>query len=115
MAMADIEKLERVFTNLVDNAIRHCQQDDRISIDIKHHEKQLKVAVVDSGVGISEEDIPYVFDAHYRATNSAKGSRTNSGLGLAITQRIINLHHSCIQVESKLGEGTSFWFLLDKA
>ncbi|MFD2230978.1 HAMP domain-containing sensor histidine kinase [Alkalimarinus sediminis] len=123
MAMADIEKLERVFTNLVDNAIRHCHQGDSVSINISRLEQQLQVTVSDTGAGIAPEDLPHIFDAHYRGRNTlaqqevsagnSKSERTNSGLGLAITRRIVELHGSKISVESKAGQGTSFSFLLN--
>jgi len=115
MAMANIEKLERVFTNLVGNAIRHCEEGDKISIDISKAGQQWLITVKDSGVGISVEDLPHIFEAHYRGRQSeaVKGDRVNSGLGLAITRRIIELHHSKIEVKSELGKGTLFSFSLN--
>ena len=123
IAIADIEKLERVFTNLVDNAIRHCREGDAVSIDISRHDQQLQVKVSDTGAGIAPEDIPHIFDAHYRGRSthvqqhtsaaSAKSERANSGLGLAITRRIVELHGSNISVESEQDQGTTFSFSLN--
>ncbi len=118
MAMANIEKLERVFTNLIDNAIRHCKEGGKVSVDIVKAGRQWWVTVKDSGVGISDEDLPHIFEAHYRGKvsgvdESAQSDRANSGLGLAITRRIIELHNSKIEVKSTLGEGTSFSFPLN--
>lgn len=123
IAMADIEKLERVFTNLVDNAIRHCRKGDSVSIDISRFDQQLRVKVSDTGAGIAPEDIPHIFDAHYRGRNThvqqstsagnAKSERANSGLGLAITRRIVELHGSNISVESEQDQGTTFSFSLN--
>ena len=118
MAMANIEKLERVFTNLIDNAIRHCKEGDKVLVNIVKVGEQWLVTVKDTGEGISEADLPHIFEAHYRGNVSsgdeqAKNDRANSGLGLAITHRIIELHHSKIDVKSALGEGTSFSFPLN--
>lgn len=127
IAMADIEKLERVFTNLVDNAIRHCREGDSVNITITRLDQALQVTISDTGSGIAAEDIPNIFDAHYRGRNTqsigksytvnsvagqARHERTNSGLGLAITRRIVELHGSTISVESKQDQGTSFSFCL---
>lgn len=116
---ADLPKMERVITNLIDNAIRHCRQEDDIAIELSRVEAQkerpdqrVKITVTDTGVGIPEEDLPYIFDAYYRAGNSAKSKKGNSGLGLAITKKIIELHGSEIKVESREGEGTRFSFLI---
>ena len=93
MVMANIEKLENVFTNLIDNALRHCEAGDSITIQIlpSDIEGKVSVCVKDSGLGIAEKDLPLIFDAHFRAVNSIRGKGRNSGLGLAISKRIIEL------------------------
>ena len=83
-------------------------------VEIESHRKELKIIVRDEGSGIPSKDIQHIFEAHYRAENSAQGTRTNSGLGLAITRRIIELHQSKIIVESVLGEGSAFSFELKR-
>lgn len=121
IAMADTEKLERVFTNLVDNAIRHCSEGDSVHIDILRSGQRLRIKVSDTGSGITPEDIPYIFDPHFRGRETtmkqqkrvSSGQRANSGLGLAITRRIVELHGSQISVESEKGEGASFSFDLN--
>ncbi len=123
IAIANIEKLERALTNLVDNAIRHCGDGDSVNIDISRSSQALKIQVSDTGAGIASEDLPYIFDAHYRGQNTkiqqnrgagnSKRERANSGLGLAITRRIVELHGSHISVESEQGKGTSFSFSLN--
>ncbi|RRJ82876.1 sensor histidine kinase [Aestuariirhabdus litorea] len=110
--MADIEKLERVLTNLLDNAIRHCQRGDRVWVRIEAQPGGLEVSVCDSGRGIPAEELPRIFEPHYRGTNAATGKLGNSGLGLAISRRILQLHGSDIGVESRLGEGSRFFFVL---
>jgi len=113
IALANIEKMERVFTNLLENAIRHSKAGGSVLVDMQILGKRLEITVKDNGCGIPPKDLAHIFDAHYRAENSAHGARTNSGLGLAITRRIIELHQSKISVESELGEGSAFIFELD--
>ena len=113
LVMANIEKMERVFTNLLDNAIRHSHQGGKVIIKMLADTGKLRVTVKDNGSGIPKADLPHIFEAHYRAENSAQGSRTNSGLGLAITRRIIELHHSKIHVTSEVDKGCAFDFELE--
>lgn len=111
-AIADIAKLERVLTNLVDNALRHCQDGDSIKIQLKHKNNQVIISIADSGMGIPKEEVNKIFDAHYRAKNTINGSQGNSGLGLAIVEKLLSLHHSKITVTSVLTKGTTFSFAL---
>ncbi|USD38034.1 cell wall metabolism sensor histidine kinase WalK [Ferrimonas sp. SCSIO 43195] len=113
--VADIEKLERVFTNLVDNALRHCQAGDTITVRFVAASDALEVSVSDSGIGIPASDLPHIFDAHYKAANSIRGDSAHSGLGLAITKRLLALHRSQIEVSSQVQQGTEFRFQLQWA
>ncbi len=106
----DIEKLERVFTNLIENAIRHCQQGDNVLVKLTLQQAQVSVQVIDSGIGIPPSDLPHIFDAHYKAANSVRDSSAHGGLGLAIVKRLLDLHETRIRVESKEQAGTRFSF-----
>ncbi|WP_426415254.1 sensor histidine kinase [Aestuariirhabdus sp. LZHN29] len=110
--MADIEKLERVLTNLLENAIRHCDRGGRVWVEIATTAQGLRVSVCDTGAGIASEDLPHIFEPHYRGANAVSGRFGNSGLGLAISRRILQLHGSEIAVESQLGKGSRFHFVL---
>lgn len=112
IVMADIQRIERVFTNLLDNAIRHCQQGDRVSVQITPRQDRMQIAISDTGCGIPQAELPQIFEPHFRATNSANSHKTHSGLGLAIARRILELHSSAIQVVSKQEQGTTFSFEL---
>lgn len=112
MALADISKLERVFTNLIENALRHCNAGGKVGIRIVRESGYLNIMVQDDGSGIDAADLPYIFDAHFRGRNRVSGKRSNGGLGLAITHRIIELHQSEILVKSELDTGTLFSFKL---
>jgi signal transduction histidine kinase len=116
----DIAKLERILSNIIDNALRHTPEGGSIeinvaSIDDSSSSNKLKIEIKDSGVGISEQDIAYIFDARYRASNSQGKNGKNAGLGLAITKKLVNLLNSDISVSSQLGLGTSFIFYLTTA
>lgn len=113
---ADIARLESVFANLIDNAIRHCKSGDIIKARISEFDfSHLLIEISDTGTGIPENELSNIFNPHFRASNSIKNSRlTNSGLGLAISHRIVALHGSNIEVCSQLGEGSTFSFKLPK-
>lgn len=106
------EKLERVFSNLLDNAVRHCSKGDRIEVKFENCADQVLVRVIDTGIGIPGDELDKIFQGHYRASNSANGKGMNNGLGLAISSRIVELHGAKLTVKSTLGTGTEFSFSL---
>ncbi|WP_096087520.1 sensor histidine kinase [Agaribacterium haliotis] len=110
---ADIEKLERVFSNLIENALRHTPNGGRVQIVLQPQGSKVSVDVADSGIGIPEQDLPYVFDAHFKAGNSVREDVAHGGLGLAITKKLLALHQSVISVQSQLNSGTVFSFSLE--
>jgi len=105
---SDIAKLERIITNLLENAIRHTEENGEIAIIVSQLTDKIKIAVTDNGSGISKEDIAYIFDARYRASNAIEDNSTHAGLGLAISQKLSKLLNSELFVDSKLGQGSSF-------
>ena len=110
---ADISLIERVLDNLLGNAFNHTKSGDTISIIVTllNKKKELQVQVQDSGCGISESDLPKIFDRFFQAKNKHRKG-IHAGLGLAIVQQIVALHKRQIDVKSKLGEGTQFTFTL---
>ena len=78
------------------------------------HKNKIKIAVTDNGSGISKEDIAYIFDARYRASNAIEDSTTHAGLGLAISQKLSKILNSELFVESKLGQGSCFSLALQQ-
>ena len=110
---ADIALLERVFQNLIDNALRYTPAGGIISVDIQPHADELHVSVSDTGAGIAQEHLAHVFDRYWRAQDAQSTEPgPSSGLGLAIVKRILELHGSAIRVSSKLPGGTRFDFSL---
>ncbi|ASK63308.1 PAS domain-containing sensor histidine kinase [Virgibacillus phasianinus] len=110
--LIDPDRLEQVFTNLIDNAIRHTNKNGFVNVNAAIHNDELRVSIADSGSGIPEEDIPFVFERFYKADKSRTRNKEKkgTGLGLAIAKNIIDAHQGTISVKSKLDEGTTFTF-----
>lgn len=111
MMYADQSLFTQLLVNLVENAIKYGKQDGNIWITLEKEEMQYKLCVKDDGIGISEEDLPKIFERFYRADKSR--DRNGSGLGLSIVKWIITLHGWDVFAESKLGKGTKIivtWF-----
>jgi PAS domain S-box-containing protein len=108
---ADRDKIDQVLVNLVNNAVKYASESLEISIDAQHIKGTTKVSVSDKGKGIEPENLGNLFDRYFRL---AKDNNRASGLGLGlyISAEIIRLHGGEMGVESKLGEGTTFWFTI---
>ncbi|MCM8771564.1 MAG: ATP-binding protein [Candidatus Omnitrophica bacterium] len=98
-------KLEQSISNIVDNAVKFTEQ-GQIIINLKQEDKYAVIEIVDSGIGISEDELPFIFEKFYVGKRSK--SKTGTGLGLYITKRIIDLHNGKIEVESEINKGTKF-------
>ena len=108
---ADIALVERALENLIENAIHFTPADGTITIELALKEDIL-VQISNTGPGIPNEELPHIFKRFYHADQSRRGREGHSGLGLAITKKIIELHKRSINVTSSLGAGTSFTFYL---
>ncbi len=106
---ADIELVKRVLENLMENALRASEQRGEVILELSPGDDEVEVRVSDRGKGISAEDLPRIFERHFR------GPGGRSGLGLAIARRIVELHGRHIGVESRAGEGSTFSFTLPAA
>jgi two-component system OmpR family sensor kinase/two-component system sensor histidine kinase BaeS len=107
---ADYDRLNQVLSNLMSNALHHTPEGGTISIEtesIVGEERSVRIMVKDTGAGIASEDLPFIFDRFWRADRS-RSERTHSGLGLAITKQLVHAHGGTIDVQSELGEGTTF-------
>ncbi|MFE8695610.1 ATP-binding protein [Cytobacillus sp. FJAT-53684] len=104
----DPDRMEQVLTNLIDNAIRHTPSLGNVTVSERSDERGLYIEVIDSGSGIPEEDLPFVFERFYKADKARTRGRSGTGLGLAIAKNIVNAHKGQISVQSKLGHGTTF-------
>jgi signal transduction histidine kinase len=107
--VGDRVRLERAFANLIGNALKFTRAGGHVAVQASpakiEGKKVLRVQVRDTGMGISEGEIPYIFDLYRQAET---GRRSGVGLGLAIVKRILDAHGATIAVASQLGVGTSF-------
>lgn len=114
-AIFDPDRIEQVFTNLVDNAIRHSANGGTVSVTVETYESGMKVSVKDNGSGIPERDLPFVFERFYKADKArTRGQKKGTGLGLAIARNIVEAHEGTITVHSKINEGTEFLFFIPR-
>jgi len=105
--VADGDRLAQVFTNLLDNALKHTPDGGSIALAAKPDGGTVTVSVTDTGVGIPAEDLPRIFERFYRVDKSRTAGH-GYGIGLAITSEIIRAHGGTIAAESVLGLGTKF-------
>ncbi len=111
---ADEIKLSQVIYNFLSNALKYSDADSKITVRIRDSEDKVRLEVIDNGNGISEEALPYIWDRYYKVDKNFNRSVNSTGLGLAIAKAILEAHKAHYGVESKLGEGSTFWFELDK-
>lgn len=114
MVYGDKVYIGQVLTNLIDNSIKYGKDNGSTSISFIDTFDKVLVEVKDSGVGISEEDLPRIFERFYRTDKSRSREMGGTGLGLAIVKHIIEAHHEKISVRSQLGKGSTFSFTLSK-
>ncbi len=114
IANFDPDRIEQVLTNLIHNAIRHTDANGTVQVRYEREANYDVFSVIDTGSGIPEEDLPYVFERFYKADKARTRQRGGTGLGLAIAKNIIEAHTGMITVQSKLGEGTTFRFLIPR-
>jgi signal transduction histidine kinase len=110
----DIDRMEEVFYNLVSNAIKFSPVDSSLKVTILERDSLVYFKLKDQGIGIPTQEIPYIFERMYRASNSSKISVKGTGLGLYITSQIIQAHGGQIKVRSKESEGSEFIVTLPK-
>ncbi|MFM1843367.1 MAG: hypothetical protein RLZZ490_2109, partial [Cyanobacteriota bacterium] len=115
LVRGNVFQLQRLFSNLIDNAIKYTDVGGDITVSLKNWEERVVVTIQDSGIGIKKEDLPFIFDRFWRAERARSPERSGTGLGLAIAQSIIQQHQGQIIVESKLAQGTCFTVLLPMA
>jgi len=114
MLYADSERIGRVLTNLISNAVKYAPTTTDIKVALENNENHIKISVIDQGPGIVAEKIPLLFDRYYQA-DEQQHQFSGLGLGLFISANIIRKHGGEIGVDSVPGERTSFWFTLPKS
>ncbi|HSB02216.1 MAG TPA: HAMP domain-containing sensor histidine kinase [Anaerolineales bacterium] len=105
---ADEDLLSQVWINLVHNSIKFTARQGKISVDLCQRGDQVEFTITDTGIGIAEEERTRIFERFYKADPARARSNGGSGLGLSIVKKIVDLHRGTIEVESKMGAGTTF-------
>ncbi len=107
--VGDIGLIERVLSNLIDNALKNTN-DGHVEVSLPVSESHVTCMIIDTGRGITREELPRITQRFYRTRSSVAASLPGSGLGLAIVEQILALHDSSLHVDSEIEVGTRFWF-----
>ncbi len=110
--IGDIDKIQRVIYNLIDNAVKFCEEDDKITIETSLTGSKATVVIEDTGPGINKNELKYIWDRFYKGDPSRGKHRQGTGLGLSIVRQIIKAHDEKITVTSEENVGTRFSFTL---
>lgn len=109
----DLDSLSKLFITLLENSIKYSPKGSEILVSSKAFDSVIEISVSDTGIGISEEDLPFIFNRFYRADRSrAKGKIPGYGLGLSIAKKIVESHSGTINVKSGKSKGTTFTVIL---
>jgi two-component system sensor histidine kinase/response regulator len=111
----DPKCLKEAFLNIVSNAIKYNREGGKVIIRVEKKDDGLGVEISDTGIGISQENLPFIFDEFFRVKTRQTQYINGTGLGLAIAKRIIDAHNGCIKVTSEPDRGTTFSILLPEA
>jgi len=106
--VGDTTKLQQVFYNIIDNAIKYTPRGGHVNIDVVKSARRAVIKISDTGVGIPEKDLPHIFERFYRVDKARSRETGGTGLGLSIVKQIVLLHGGIIDAASKEGEGTTF-------
>jgi signal transduction histidine kinase len=112
LVFSDAGMLAQALTNVVGNAIKYSPRKTTITIETQTDDEMLKIDIADEGYGISEKQLPHIFEKFYRVPHRHTADVPGTGLGLALTRQIIELHGGRIEVESKLNAGSTFTVFL---
>lgn len=108
--MADEVRILQVVYNLINNAINYTGNDKRVIVSQAVTDDIVRISVTDTGMGISDEDLPLIWDRYYKVDKIHTRAKIGTGLGLSIVKNILLLHNCRFGVSSELGEGSTFWF-----
>lgn len=111
---ADRDKVIRVFSNLINNALKYTGPEGEINISATEQENSVKVLIEDNGQGIGEDELPRIFERFYRVEKTRSRDYGGTGLGLSIARKVVEAHGGNIWIESFIGVGTKVWFTLPR-
>ncbi len=101
-------EMEQLFTNLISNAIKYNKDGGKVTVRAEETRGLLRIIVADTGIGMSEEELPHAFDEFYRVSRPETRYTMGTGLGLTIVRKIVESHSGRISVGDKMNEGTTF-------
>lgn len=112
---ADPDTFREVLSNLISNAVKYNRTGGRVTIRARDQNGSVRVEVEDTGVGIDEKEIPFIFEQFYRARDREVRAQEGTGLGLAIARKIVRAHGGAMEVKSRKGEGSTFAVIVHAA
>jgi two-component system sensor histidine kinase ResE len=111
----DADRIEQLLIILLDNAIKYTPSGGAVEVDLRDEKEKVFLSIKDTGIGIPEEDLPFIWERFYKVDKSRNRQNQNgTGLGLSIAKQIADLHHAEMTVESKLHEGSTFTLEIKK-
>ncbi|MDP8258850.1 MAG: ATP-binding protein [Candidatus Aadella gelida] len=113
--LADETFITQVLLNLIDNAVKYTDENGKVSITVSEEKEFIKIYVNDNGIGISEKDLPRVFERFYCVDKARSRKSGGTGLGLSIVKHVVEGHGGKVTVKSVLGQGSTFSFTISKA
>lgn len=105
----DADKLEKICYNLISNSLKFTPSNGKITLQLNIHNDQIKIRIIDTGLGIPNHHLPYIFQRFYQIDNSSTRTHEGTGIGLALVKELIDLLNGKIHVKSALGQGTTFY------
>ncbi|MDR1069127.1 MAG: cell wall metabolism sensor histidine kinase WalK [Clostridiales Family XIII bacterium] len=102
----DRDKIEQVIMNIISNSVKYTKEQGRIDVSIATSGKEVRIMVMDNGIGIPEKDLPRVFERFFMVNKARSGQSVGTGLGLSISKHIVEEHGGSIEIESVFGKGT---------
>ena len=106
--------MKKVLINLIGKAIKYSGEGGKVLVKLNGEKKAVKVTVMDTGMGIKKEELPFIFERFYMGDTSLTREKDQLGFGLSIAKSIVDRHGGEIWVESKVREGSSFYFTVPK-
>lgn len=110
----DAHKMQQCLINIISNGIRYTPEGGRVTVTVDEEKDDVIIRISDTGIGIPKEDVKRIFERFYRVDSARARDTGGSGLGLSISHQIVALHQGRIEVESELGQGTTFKILIPK-
>jgi signal transduction histidine kinase len=108
------EDMQRLVGNLLENAVKYTPPGGKVWLGLRGGESEITIVVSDTGIGISPEAMPHIFEEFYRGPNAKAVGKEGTGLGLSLVKRIVDLYQGKVQVQSELGKGTTFTVTLPR-